>query len=73
MDVELYSGTIKSFDMLASIETSLMQVEEKMEGGYFQYGCIVHCDKAGRYGFTARVTPRADAPIKFAPGLITWV
>ncbi len=73
VDVELYSGTIKSFDMLASIETSLMQVEEKMEGGYFQYGCIVHCDKAGRYGFTARVTPRADAPIKFAPGLITWV
>ncbi len=72
VDVELYSGGIKSLDTLSSSKTLPMQMENEIEPGYFKYGCNVHCDKAGRYGFTARVTPRADDPIKFAPGLITW-
>lgn len=73
VDVELYGGSIKSLNTLESSNAQPMQVEEQLEPGYFKYGCDVHCGKAGRYGFTARVTPRADDPIKFAPGLITWV
>jgi starch phosphorylase len=49
-----------------------MEIAEDRGGGNFLYACTVTCEDSGRYGFTARVGPRADDWIRYTPGLLTW-
>lgn len=72
VDVELYYGPLKSADTLKNSHTEPMAVAEKLEDKKFRYTCNLTCRDAGRYGFTARVTPRGDDRLKFTPKLITW-
>lgn len=72
VDVELYYGIIKGFPQLLAADLIQMQVDQETGNGHYRYACQVACRAPGRYGFTARVTPRGDAPVKHAPGLITW-
>ena len=72
VDVELYYGSMKSVDSLTASQTKMMDVQEERGNGFYRYTCSVTCDTAGRFGFTARVTPRGDQRIKFIPGLLTW-
>jgi starch phosphorylase len=72
VDVELYYGHYKSFSELTDSRVIPMQVIEACGNGSFRYGCSLACDTAGRFGFSARATPRGDDWIKFFPGLITW-
>jgi starch phosphorylase len=72
VDVELYYGSMKSVDTLTTSRTKMMGVDEERGNGFYRYTCSVTCDTAGRYGFTARVTPRGDQRIKFLPGLLSW-
>ncbi len=72
VDVELYYGSMKSVDTLTTSRTKMMDVDEERGNGFYRYACSVTCDTAGRYGFTARVTPRGDQRIKFLPGLLSW-
>ena len=72
VDVELYFGKVKSFNVLSEGQTERMRVEEELGAGRYRYGCNVSCGRSGRFGFTARVTPRADHWIKNRPGFIVW-
>jgi len=72
VEVELYYGRLKSVDTLLSSQTQLMTEREHRGNGIYIYDCTITCRDSGRYGFTARVTPRGDNLIKFAPGLVTW-
>ncbi|MBW2411177.1 MAG: alpha-glucan family phosphorylase [Deltaproteobacteria bacterium] len=72
VDVEIYYGLVKSIDTLTSSETETMDVMEERGNGKYLYGCTLTCRISGRYGFTARVIPRGDDWIRFAPGLISW-
>lgn len=72
VEVELYYGTLKSVDTVAPGLLERMNMEEDRGGGQYLYACNIECHAAGRYGFTARVTPRGDDLIRFTPGLITW-
>ena len=72
VNVELYSGHMRSVDSLEAIHAEPMIVQESLENGYFRYGCPVTCRVSGRYGFTVRITPRGDEKLKFSPGLIAW-
>jgi len=72
VDVELYYGPLKSVDTLKTSATEAMTLETDLGGGQYAYTCSLTCRLAGRYGFTARVTPRGDDRIKFTPKLITW-
>ncbi|MFO7709758.1 MAG: alpha-glucan family phosphorylase [Desulfobacterales bacterium] len=72
VDVELYYGHYRSFSELTDSRVIPMQVLEERSDGFFRYGCTLVCETAGRFGFSARVTPRGDNWIKFFPGLITW-
>jgi starch phosphorylase len=72
IDVELYTGHMRSVDSLDAIQTEPMIVQERHENGYFRYACTVTCSVSGRYGFTVRITPRGDQKLKFTPGLIAW-
>jgi len=49
-----------------------MTKRQNLGKGKYLYDCIINCNDSGRYGFTARVTPRGDDMIKYVPGLITW-
>jgi len=42
------------------------------KNGNYLYACTINCNYSGRYGFTARVTPRGDNRIRFTPGFICW-
>ncbi|MFH2064503.1 MAG: alpha-glucan family phosphorylase [Pseudomonadota bacterium] len=72
VDVELYYGNIKTIDSLTKGYVETMHVKESDGSGGFLYECSLSCQKAGRYGFTARVVPKGDAVIRFTPGNITW-
>ncbi len=72
VEVELYYGFLKSIDMLSEASKMPMTMVEDSGNGEYRYACSITCNHSGRFGFTARVTPRGDDFIKFAPGLITW-
>jgi starch phosphorylase len=71
--VELYYGPYQQVAELQSGQTEAMTVQNDLGNGSYQYHCTLTCRQAGRFGFTARVTPRGDRRIKSTPGLITWV
>jgi starch phosphorylase len=72
VDVELYYGRLKTLESLVSGRTEMMTEKEHLGDGKYLYDCTISCNDSGRYGFTARVTPRGDNLIKFVPGFITW-
>jgi glycogen phosphorylase len=72
VDVELYTGHMRSVDSLDAIHTEPMIIHESLEKGFFRYACSVTCSVSGRYGFTVRITPHGDEKLKFTPGLISW-
>ena len=49
-----------------------MTVAEELSAGRYLYRCQLPCNNAGRYGFTARVTPKGDIWTRYTPGLISW-
>jgi starch phosphorylase len=71
-DVELYFGHVKAFDTLFDGHAEPMTMEKELGGGKYLYSCEVSCNMSGRFGVTARVTPRADHWIKNRPGFIAW-
>ena len=72
VDVELYYGNLKSLEELSASHIEPMKVQEDFGNGNYLYGCTLKCDVSGRFGFTARVSPRGDERIKSAPRLMTW-
>ena len=64
-------GHIKSMGSPEDIRTEQMTVCKELGEGRYLYEGTITCSDSGRYGFTARVEPRADDWIKFTPGLIT--
>jgi len=72
VEVQLYYGRLKSLDVLAVSQTQQMTERKDRGSGRYLYDCTITCRDSGRYGFTARVIPRGDNFIKFAPGLVTW-
>jgi starch phosphorylase len=72
VEVELCYGPPKSVDRLEATYRETMTVMEELSGNRYLYGCHLPCDTAGRYGFTARVTPKGDLWTRYTPGLILW-
>ncbi|OQX03760.1 MAG: alpha-glucan phosphorylase [Desulfobacteraceae bacterium IS3] len=73
VDVELYYGILKSVDALSLGHCERMDMLQAHGNGVYLYSCNISCNVSGRYGFTARVIPKGDDRIRFAPGgFITW-
>ncbi|MBW1645546.1 MAG: alpha-glucan family phosphorylase [Deltaproteobacteria bacterium] len=70
--VELYYGPLQSLDRIHPGFTEIMEVRENLGDGRYLYACTIECEVAGRYGFTARITPAGDELLKFDPDFITW-
>jgi starch phosphorylase len=72
IEVELCYGPPKTVDRLEVTYRKTMAVLEELSENRYLYGCALPCETAGRYGFTARVTPKGDIWTRYTPGLITW-
>ncbi|MGA6926950.1 MAG: alpha-glucan family phosphorylase [Desulfosarcina sp.] len=72
LNVELYFGKMRHLDRIDQPRVKLMRVKEERASGTYLYSCSLPCSDSGRYGFTVRVTPNADAWIRFRPELLTW-
>lgn len=72
VDVELCYGHPRAADELDVTFREKMTVKEKRSDGAYLYTCSIDCRTPGRYGFTARVTPKGDGWTRFMPGWITW-
>lgn len=72
VEVQLYFGKIKSVDSIATGNSVPMKAEQDLGNGRYVYGCEVACHVSGRFGFTARATPKGDDWIKNTPELLTW-
>ncbi|MFZ0243457.1 MAG: hypothetical protein WAL90_17595 [Desulfobacterales bacterium] len=72
VDVELYSGHMKSVIALEGVWTAPMSAAEYLGSGRYRYEGQGPCLISGRYGFTVRVRPRGDGAMKNLSGLIAW-
>ncbi len=72
VEVQLYFGQMKSVDSLKTGSYVSMKAQEDLGNGRYVYGCDVGCNVSGRFGFTARATPKGDVWIKNTPELLTW-
>ncbi len=72
INVELYYGKMRHLDRIDAPRVKMMNVKEERSAGTYLYCCSLPCTDSGRYGFTVRVTPNADAWIRFRPELLTW-
>ncbi len=72
VEVELCYGHPRSVDELDVDYRETMNVKEQRSDGAYLYTCAFSCRVAGRYGFTARVTPKGDRWTRLMPGRITW-
>ena len=72
LNVELYYGKMRHLDRIDEPRTKMMHVKETRSTGAYLYACHLPCTDSGRYGFTVRVTPNADAWIRYRPELLTW-
>ena len=72
LNVELYYGKMRHLDRIDEPRVKMMHVKEERSAGTYLYSCNLPCSDSGRYGFTVRVTPNADAWIRYRPELLTW-
>jgi starch phosphorylase len=72
VDVELCYGKVRNVDHLVDIKTQKMEQTRDLENGDHIYESTLTCQVSGRYGMTARVTPRGDNLLKYSPGMIAW-
>jgi starch phosphorylase len=72
LNVELYFGKMRHLDRIDAPRVKMMHVKEKQSAGTYLYSCQLPCTDSGRYGFTVRVTPNADAWVRYRPELLTW-
>jgi len=72
VDVEICYGMLRHMETLEHIHAKEMSVKEDLQNGDYLYECSLACEISGRYGLTARVTPRGDNLIKYTPGMIAW-
>jgi starch phosphorylase len=72
LNVELYYGKMRHLDRIDEAQVKMMHVKKENAAGNYLYSCQLPCSDSGRYGFTVRVTPNADAWIRFRPELLTW-
>lgn len=72
VDVEVYSGIVNLDNEITESRVTLMQLLSTEADGTHVYRQTMVCSATGRYGFTARVTPRGAEWKDVMPGFIVW-
>jgi starch phosphorylase len=72
VEVEAYYGLANPENRPTASRTQSMVVAQDFGDGRYLYECEIACDQTGRYGLTARVTPKGTDWRSVVPGFITW-
>ena len=72
LDVEVYYGTVDVHNEILEGHVQLMQQVRQIEENRYQYSCRLECRASGRFGLTARITPKGNDWDNSIPGFICW-
>lgn len=72
VNVEVYFGRVNADNEIVESHPQEMTLDADHGNGVYQYRQRVTCKSSGRYGFTARVTPKGSEWWSVIPGLMTW-
>ena len=72
VDIELYLGSLRFADFPEEGNVYLMDLKETLQYGHYRYATEIPVTSSGRFGFSARVTPKGDFAVKFVRKLMTW-
>jgi len=72
LSVEVYYGVVDNRNAVQTSNTRTMRVKENLGNGRYRYTVDVSCNKAGRFGLTARVIPEGAEWKHCMPGFIVW-
>ena len=70
--VELYYGTVDNRNAIIQSFSQVMHKISDIGNGNYIYECEVTCQSSGRFGMTARVTPKGDDWKNSVPGFLAW-
>jgi len=72
VDVEVYHGPVDTNNQVVESHAGRMDMAENRGSGNYVYRHELACKATGRYGFTARVTPRSRKWKWEMPGFMAW-
>ncbi len=72
VDVQVYYGRVDHQNRIVKQSHKTMTVDADLGEGRFRFKHTITCSRSGRFGFTARVTPRGDNWKTEMPGFMTW-
>lgn len=72
VDVEVYYGPVDVQNNIMSSNVRVMKKLEDLGKGLYRYGYDITCDNPGRFGLTARVTPKGHSWDNSVPGFMRW-
>ena len=72
VDVEIYYGPLNPHGEVTESHVHPMELLRTEPDGTHVYGTTVVCHRAGRFGCTARVTPKGNEWNGIMPGYICW-
>ncbi|OVE75847.1 alpha-glucan phosphorylase [bacterium E08(2017)] len=72
VDMEVYYGQVDPNNAIKQSCADKMQVEQDLGSGVYIYKQTISCQRAGRYGFSARLTPAGNDWQPAIPGFVKW-
>ena len=72
VDVQVYCGPVDSQNNITRSHVERMKMVQDLGEGVHLYERRIRCGRAGRYGFSTRVTPHGRDWKNTVPGFITW-
>ncbi|MEZ5302083.1 MAG: alpha-glucan family phosphorylase [Verrucomicrobiales bacterium] len=72
VDVEVCCGDVDGQGVLKSGKFQTLQHAGELKDGTHEFRGEIACDRSGRFGLTARATPKGDAWSRAIPGFVSW-
>ena len=72
VEIQIYYGMVDSQNNIIKSRCGIMDVDSDAGNGYFTFKYKFKCGKTGRYGFTARIVPKAFELKNCIPPFIKW-
>ncbi len=72
IDVELYSGQVNNQNEIFEGNPMPMDLAEELGAGHYLFTYDLKCAHSGRFGLTARITPKGNNWKNSKPGFICW-
>ncbi len=72
VDVEVYYGPVNAQNAIQHCNVEVMGMAKDLGNGMYKYEYDLTCIDPGRFGLTARVTPKGNSWDNSVPGFVKW-